>query len=149
MSEPRRDYAWETSFYMIKPHGLVFLEEVKEMIRNGSLIITETKRLVMPHWALEIIYSDLPERYRNSVFKPYVDAYVEAGLVVGKDSINTLLKIAGKELNPIDCAPESIRFKLGTPEPLMIDNVRYYKNIIHRSSNSTEAKKDIGVFRMI
>lgn len=134
---------------MIKPHGLVFLEEVKEMIRNGGLTITETKKLVMPHWALEIIYSDLPERYRSAVFKPYVNAYVEVGLAIGKDAINTLLQLAGTELNPTDCGPESIRFKLGEPEPLMIDGVIFYKNIIHRSRNGEEAKKDIKVFYML
>lgn len=134
---------------MIKPHGLVFHDKVKKMIENGGLSIPETKKLIMPHWALEIVYSDLPERYRNAVFKPYVNAYVETGLVVGRDAINTLLQITGTELSPTDCAPESIRFKLGTPEPLMIDGVRYYKNVIHRSRNSAEAKKDIEVFRML
>jgi len=149
MSKERENCTLETSFYIIKPHGLVFLKEARAMIEGGGLIISEVKRLVMPHWALEAIYSDLPERYRNSVFKPFVNAFVEAGLVVGRDAVNTLLQIAGTEIDPVDCAPESIRFKFGARKPLMIDNVIYYKNIIHRSRNKEEAEKDVRVFRML
>ena len=149
MSKEREDCALETSFFIIKPHGLVFIEEVRAMIKGGGLTISESKRLVMPHWALEIIYSDLPERYRSAVFKPFVGAFVEAGLVVGKNAINTLLQIAGTEIDPVDCAPESIRSKFGGRKPLMIDGVRYYKNIIHRSRNREEAENDVKVFRML
>lgn len=143
------DCTVETSFYIIKPHGLVFLEEVLAIIEGGGLIISESKRLVMPHWALEIIYSDLPERYRSAVFKPFVDTFVQAGLVVGKNAIDTLLQIAGTEIDPVDCAPESIRSKFGGRKPLMIDGVRYYENIIHRSRNRGEAGKDVKVFHML
>ena len=149
MGKGREDCTLETSFYIIKPHGLVFLEEVRAMIEGGGLIISDRKRLVMPRWALEIIYSDLPKRYRNAVFKPLVDAFVEAGLVVGENAISMLLQIAGTELDPVDCAPESIRFKFGGRKPLMIDDVRYYTNIIHRSRNRAEAKKDVKVFHML
>jgi len=143
------DCTVETSFYIIKPHGLVFLEEVRAMIESGGLIISESKRLVMPHWALEIIYSDLPVRYRSAIFKPFVDTFVEAGLVVGKNAIDTLLQIAGAEIDPVDCDPESIRSKFGGRKPLMIDGVRYYENIIHRSRNREEAGKDVEVFHML
>ncbi|MFH2029467.1 MAG: nucleoside-diphosphate kinase [Bacteroidota bacterium] len=149
MNKEREGCTVETSFYIIKPHGLVFLEEVRAMIESGGLIISESKRLVMPHWAIEIIYSDLPERYRSAVFKPFVNTFVEAGLVVGRNAINTLLQIVGTELDPVDCAPESIRFKFGERKPLMIDGVRCYRNIIHRSRNRAEAKKDVKVFPML
>lgn len=149
MSGERENCTLETSFYFIKPHGLVFLEEVRAMIEGGGLIISERKRLVMPHWALEIIYSDLPERYRGAVFQPFVGAFVEAGLVVGESAISNLLQIAGAEIDPVDCSPESIRFKFGEREPFMIDGVRCYRNIIHRSRDREEAKKDVEVFRML
>ncbi len=139
----------ETSFYIIKPHGLIFLAEVRAMIQDGGLIISESKRLIMPYWALETIYSDLPERYRSAVFKPFADTSVEVGLVVGENAVDTLLQIAGTELDPVDCAPESIRFKFGGRGSFMIDGVRYYKNIIHRSRDRMEAKKDVDVFRML
>lgn len=149
MNKEKEDCTLETSFYIIKPHGLLFIKEVRAMIENGGLIISENKRLIIPRWALEIIYSDLPERYRNAVFKPFADAFVEVGLVIGEDAINALLQIAGTELNPVHCAKESIRSKFGESNPIMIDGVRYYKNIIHRSRNLTEAKKDVEVFHML
>lgn len=149
MSKNNKDGTLETTFYIIKPHGLVFRGEVRAMIEAGGLTISKSKSLIMPRWALEIIYSDLPERYRSAVFKPLVDGLVEAGLVVGKNAISTLLRIAGTELDPIDCSPESIRFKFGGRKPLMIDGVRYYQNIIHRSRNMMEAEKDVEVFHML
>lgn len=139
----------ETSFYIIKPHGLVFREEVRAMIEGAGLIITESKKLVMHEWALEIVYSDLPEKYRKAVFRPFKDALVEVGLVKGESAIETLLQITGTELDPVDCNPGSIRFKFGGCKPSMIDGVRCYTNIIHRPRNKTEAEIGIKVFRML
>lgn len=139
----------ETSFYVIKPHGLVFREEVRATIEGAGLIITESKKLVMHEWALEIIYSDLPEKYRKAVFQSFKDAFVEVGLVKGENAIETLLQITGTELDPADCAPCSIRFKFGGRKPFMIDGVRCYANIIHRPKNKTEAEIGIKVFRVL
>lgn len=139
----------ETSFYIIKPHGLVFRKEVRAIIEASGLIIAESKNLILPAWALKIIYSDLSEKYGDAVFQPLNGAFVEAGLVTGEDAINRLLQITGTELDPVDCAPSSIRSRFGGRKPLMIDGVRYYINIIHRSRNKIEAEKDIGVFHTL
>ena len=139
----------ETSYYVIKPHGSVFREEVRAMIEGAGLTITECKRLMMHGWALEKIYSDLPEKYRDAVFRPFKGKLVEVGLVVGENAIDRLLQITGTELDPVDCAPGSIRFKFGGREPLMIDGVRCYTNIIHRPRNKTEAEIGIRVFRTL
>jgi nucleoside diphosphate kinase len=139
----------ETSFYIIKPHGLVFREQVRGMIEAGGLIIAENRNLILPSWALMIIYSDLPEKYRAAVFKQFASTSVEAGLVIGKDAIKILLQITGTELDPVDCARGTIRSTFGGQEPLIIDGVRCYTNIIHRSRNKIEAEKDIGVFRTL
>ena len=116
------------------------------MIEAGGLIIVENKNLILPNWALNIIYSDLPERYKDAVFKLFKNAFVEVGLVIGEDAINKLFKITGTELDPVDCAPGSIRSRFGGREPFIIDGVRCYTNIIHRSRNKMEAEKDIEVF---
>ncbi len=139
----------ETSFYIIKPHGLMFRDKIRAMIEAGGLIITESKRLVLPDWALKIIYSDLPEKYRDAVFQSYKGAFVEVGLVIGEDAIDKLLRIAGTELDPVDCAHGTIRSTFGGREPFIIDGVRCYANIIHRSRNKMEAEKDIEIFHAL
>ena len=139
----------ETSFYIIKPHGLMIRDKITTMIEAGGLIITENKNLILPDWALKIIYSDLPEKYMSAVFQPFKNTLIEVGLVIGEDAINRLLQITGTELDPVDCAYETIRFKFGGRKPLMIDGVKYYTNIIHRSRNKMEAEKDIEVFRTL
>jgi len=139
----------ETSFYIIKPHGLAFRKEVKAMIESVGLTITESKELVMHMWALEIIYSDLPEKYRDVVFRTFKEKLVEVGLVIGENAIDKLLQITGTELDPVDCAPGSVRFKFGGRELFMIEGVRCYTNIIHRPRNKTEAENGIKVFRML
>ncbi len=139
----------ETSFYIIKPHGLMFRKEVRAIIEASGLIIAESKNLILPDWALKIIYSDLSEKYRDVVFQPLTGAFVEAGLVTGEDAVDRLLQITGTKLDPVDCAPNSIRFRFGRQKPLMINGVRYYINIIHRSRNKIEAKKDIEVFHTL
>lgn len=136
----------ETSFFIIKPHGLIIRDMVITMIKTGGLIITESKNLILPDWALKIIYCDLPIKYMDAVFKPFRNTSIEMGLVIGEDAINKLLRITGTELDPVDCACDTIRFKYGGREPFVIDGVKCYTNIIHRPRNKEEAKKDIGVF---
>lgn len=139
----------ETSFYIIKPHGLMVCEEVRAMIESAGLTITESKKLVIHRWALEIIYSDLPKKYRDAVFRPFKGVEVEVGLVTGENAVDTLLQVTGTELDPTDCAPESIRFKFGGREPFIIDGVRCYTNIIHRPRNKVEADRGVKLFRML
>ncbi len=139
----------ETSYYVIKPHGLVFREIVRAMIEGVGLIITESKELVMHRCVLENIYSDLPEKYRDAVFRLFEEKSVEMGLVIGENAIDNLLQITGTELDPVDCAPSSIRFKFGGHEPLMIGGVQCYTNIIHRPRNKTEAERGIMIFRKL
>ncbi len=137
------------SSYIIKPHALAFRAEIRTMIESTGLIITQSKRVVLPTWALKRIYYDLAERYRNAVFRQYENAYIEAGLVIGKDAVEKLLCIAGRELDPVDCAPESIRFKFGSREPSMVDGVRCYANIIHRPRNESEAAESVRIFHIL
>ena len=139
----------ETSFYIIKPHGLMIRDEVIAMIEANGLVIPENKKLILPVWTLKIIYSDLLEKYMRVVFQPFENSLVEVGLVIGENAIDRLLQITGTELDPVDCANGTIRSKFGGREPLMIDGVRYYTNIIHRSRNKMEAEKDINVFRIL
>ncbi len=149
LTRKKRGGKLETSYYVIKPHGLVFRKKVRAMIECAGLTIIESKELVMHRWALEIIYSDLPEKYRDAVFLQFKDKSVEVGLVMGKNAVDELLQITGTELDPADCAPGSIRFKFGRHEPLIIDGVRCYTNIIHRPRNKLEANNGIKVFRML
>lgn len=137
------------SSYIIKPHGLMFCEEIRVMIEAGGLVITESKRIILPQWALKKIYYDLAEKYRNAVFRQYAGMLVEAGLVSGENAVEKLLRIAGTELDPIDCAPGSIRFKFGSREPFFVDGVRCYDNIIHRSRNESEATEGVKIFHAL
>ncbi|MEK7202668.1 MAG: nucleoside-diphosphate kinase [Patescibacteria group bacterium] len=139
----------ETSFYVIKPHGLAFREEIRAMIKGAGLTITESKELVMHRRVLEIIYSDLPEKYRDAVFRQFNGRSVEMGLVMGENAVDELLQITGTELDPVDCVPGSIRFKFGGRVPSMIDGVRCYANVIHRPRNNAEAEIGTKVFRML
>ena len=118
------------------------------MIESVGLVIAESKIVVMDGRALEIIYSDLDKRFRKVIFQLFRNTPVEITLVTGENAIDALLEIAGTELDPVDCAPNSIRFRLGGRKPLMIDGVRCYANIIHRPRNQTEAEKGIELFRM-
>ena len=137
------------SSYIIKPHGLVFRTEIRAMIESSGLVIAESKHVILPMWALERIYYDLAEKYRSAIFRQYEGAFVEVGLVRGERAVEKLLCIAGRELDPIDCAPESIRFKFGKHEPHMVDGIRCYANVIHRPRNESEAVDGVIIFNML
>lgn len=134
------------SSYIIKPHGLMFREEIRAMIESGGLVIIKSKRIILPEWALKKIYYDLAEKYRRAVFRQYAGAFVEIGLVSGEDAIEKLFHIAGTELDPIDCDPGSIRFKFGSREPFIVDGIRCYDNIIHRPRDESEASEGVEIF---
>ncbi len=135
------------SFYIIKPHGLMYRSEARAMIINAGLCITESKEVILPKWTLEIIYSDLPEKYREVVFRPFIKSMVEIGLVMGEDAVSRLLEVAGREIDPADCEPGSIRFQWGCKGHVMVDGVKCYSNIIHRPRNIREAESFIKIFK--
>jgi nucleoside diphosphate kinase len=127
----------------------MFRKEIRETIEASGLVITESKQLTLPKWALKKIYDDLPDKYCDAVFRQYAGMLIEAGLVSGENAVEKLLKVVGTELDPVDCAPGSIRFRLGGKKPFIVDGVRCYFNIIHRPRNEAEAEKDIAIFRLL
>ncbi len=139
----------EISFYMIKPHALVMRAEVVERIEQSGLTIVESKLVALGVAALEIIYADLTPQWRSGVFHQYVDKPVEVGIVKGTNAITALLEVSGRERNPADCLPGTIRFDLGIHEPAMVYGVRVYHNVLHRSRNTDEAEKDVAVFQQL
>lgn len=134
----------DRSLYMIKPEAMPFNGEIREHIGH-SLAIVAIKSMLLPSWAIDVLYGDLAGNLRIAA-NIALDGIIELGLVQGDDAVQKLLEIAGKFTKPSDCHPNSLRYIYGVWEPMKLGEAEYYKNAIHRPRTDEEAILHINLF---
>ena len=138
----------ETSLYMIKPEAMVYREEIRTLI-GGHLALGKCKTVVLPEWVMQEFYTDLSEDLQQATCIAFSAGPVELGLVHGHDAISVLKWLAGDKTDPKDCRPESIRYRFGVKEPVVIGGARYFLNAIHRPTDEVEAVAHIEIFNKL
>lgn len=132
------------SLYMIKPEAMMRREEIRACI-SRRLVLSEVKTMRLPDWALDELYDDLTVELRSATRIALTDS-VELGLVSGEDAITELLQLAGENTSPSECHPDSIRYRFGVHQPMMLGGATYFLNAIHRPKSSAEAAAHIALF---
>jgi nucleoside diphosphate kinase len=133
-----------TSLYMIKPEAMSRREEIREYI-GRHLALGEVKTVQLPNWAIEELYDDLTDDLRHAT-RIALSSPVELGLVHGKGAVLKLLQLAGEKTAPEECYPESIRYRFGVHEPMIVGSARYFLNAIHRPKTPSEAALHVDLF---
>lgn len=137
----------KTSLYMIKPEAMLRREEIRECI-SRHLTLGEVKTMRLPDWALNKLYDDLTEDLQRAT-RIALEEEVELGLVHGEEAVMRLLYVAGETTNPSECRPDSIRYRFGIREPMVVRGARYFLNAIHRPKTPDEAAVHIALFRRL
>lgn len=139
------DDSHRLSIYVIKPEGMRFRKAIRELIISGGLRICQTRAGMLSEKHLRSLYPDLaPDLWRATV-KFMRCGKCEVGLVEGDDAIVRLLDITGHSTNPNECEPRTVRNQFGAKLPDPVGSAMYYRNVIHRPKNCTEAKRDIAL----
>jgi hypothetical protein len=129
---------------MIKPEAMAFNHEIRGHIER-SLAVVAIKPLLLPSWAIDVLYDDLTDELRSAT-NTALSEPVELGLVQGDDAVRKMLEIAGENTKPSECHPDSLRYRYGIWKPVMLSGTQYYKNAIHRPKTDDEAALHIDLF---
>ena len=138
----------EKTIYMIKPEGMIHKHEIREIVESRNLVIVERKTLILPDWALDILYPDLSIELKMATLT-MLASVVEIGLVEGNQAVKVLFALAGAATAPADCDTNSIRFRFGKKDPIQFGSVMYYANVIHRPKSLIEARRDVELFHRL
>lgn len=97
---------------------------------------------------MDELYEDLTDDLRHAT-RIALGNPVELGLVHGEDAVMKLLRLAGEKTAPAECHPDSIRYRFGVHEPMLVGSARYFLNAIHRPKTPAEATLHIDLFRRL
>lgn len=137
----------EASLYMIKPEAMARREEIRGYI-GQHLTLGDIKTVQLPDWVMDELYDDLTDDLHRAT-RIALSNPVELGLVHGENAIGKLLRLAGEKTAPGECHPESIRYRFGVREPMIVGSARYFLNAIHRPKTPSEAALHINLFRRL
>ncbi|NCU28280.1 MAG: hypothetical protein EOM85_01240 [Candidatus Moranbacteria bacterium] len=137
----------EFTSFIIKPDGMVNRSAIRDMILKSGLVITESKILLLPKWAIEILYDNVPANILVAK-EEYFSSPVEVGLIEGENAIETFFELCGSKTRPSECDPGTIRAIFGKASPTLIKGVDYFLNAIHRP-NREEAVKNIELIKSL
>lgn len=140
----------EESVYIIKPEGMPNCDAIRNVITNAGLFIRDFFIMELPEWAVAELYPDLSNDKRNELWKltrqHLVGHRCEIGIVAAENAVEKLVAVCGAETNPIRCGTQTIRSVFSHAPPVTLaDGRMYWKNVIHRSKNLEEARRDMRI----
>lgn len=138
--------------YIIKPEGMNIRGKIRQMIRKGGLEIREHGLVLLNQDILDSLYENLRSDIRYAIYKFLTIRKVEVGIVYGTNAFRRMIQICGEHLDPMLCAPGTIRREFGWRKPVNIGgkkNFFYYGNIIHRAKKPLELTRDLEIVRRL
>ncbi len=139
----------EKSVFIIKPDAMKHARKIKRILLRAGLKIVSSKKIRLTQKIIDRFYDNL--RYKKSIRQAtmyyLLNKTVEIGIVEGKSAILRLVAVCGQWTNPRKCEPGTLRALFGGKRGKRISR-RYifWRNVIHRSRNKTEVKRDLRVF---
>ena len=134
------------TIYIIKPEAYESRELIKECMIRAGFSISASKDLVLPEFALDIIYPQMPSVMSEIILKYMRIGLSQVGLVQKNNAIQELLCLSGCHVDPMQCKPGTIRHVFGIAKPSIVGECVYYLNGFHRSVNAKEAHRDACLF---
>lgn len=137
----------ELTSFIIKPDGMSHREEIRKIIARAGLVIIESKILLLPKWAIEVLYDNVPKNILVAK-EEYFSSPVEVGIIEGENAVDAFFELCGSNTRPSECAPGTLRAIFGKVNPVPIKGIDYYLNAIHRP-NREEVKKNIDLIKSL
>ena len=125
-----------------------FRKIIRDMIQKAGLAIIRHHEVSLTPEVLEQLYPGLDPEIMAVTKQALLDKVCEIGLIRGDDAIARLLEICGKNVDPKQCAHNTIRNLFGRRTPIRNNSgtIVYYFNIIHRPKNKSEAERDLAIY---
>ncbi len=124
-------------------------EEISRLIEAAGLRIVAKKLTRILKEAVDVFYPQLCQDLREATLLQYGLGLSEIGIVEGPEAIARLFRLAGESANPAECDASTIRFRFGSRLPVRVGNALYYRNAFHRTSNASDAPRELAVFETL
>lgn len=136
---------YEESFFMIKPCGLKYQDEILEQLR-ANFNVKMVNQMILTKEFLEKIYRQEESVFRKMNICYLCDKKAILGVVGGIDARKRLMEVCGYDFRPECCDESSIRYKYSDIRvPIEIHGRPFYINAIHRSQPE-DAEEDIKIY---
>jgi nucleoside diphosphate kinase len=139
----------ERSVYIIKPEAVAHRERIRALIQQAGLRVVAHKLMVLPQHALDLLYSGMDDDLHAATLHYFGIGPSEIGIVEGENAISRLNQLVGADVNPMRCAPDTIRGRYGFKNPVKWRTAVYFLNGLHRSKNADEANRDMELFNIL
>lgn len=145
----------ELATFSIKPDWMGVSSRGQILDRVGAIAgtkILKTKEIVLTAPILEALYdrhakTSGHQLYWQAIQNDLLDKTVTAGILGGQHVFWNIVAVTGVSTNPTKCALGTIRREFGKRvKPVPCGDLRYWKNVIHRSTRPMEAQRDLNLF---
>jgi nucleoside diphosphate kinase len=133
------------SFAFIKPEGAEKTEAILSYLRDAGLTIVHSTDAFMTEHHIQGLYGHVPPhimpRLKNQLLAKTCKVLVVQS---NKDAVVELVRVCGEKTPPGDCAPQSIRYQLGSHR----ENEEHL-NVIHRPKTAKERDENLALFGLL
>lgn len=126
------------SGYVIKPEAFAFRVLIRERLSRAGLRVTSYTTAKLTREDVRGLYPAARPDVLAALEVAMCRGDVEVGLLDADDVTARLLLVAGAELAPGKCNPETIRRDFGQPTPEIILGKEVFLNAFHRPVSQEE-----------
>ena len=136
----------ERTLVLVKPEGFGRNGFVRrEVARLGCIKIARI--VTLNKEAVRALYPHLDRVFQEPTDVHLCGQQVAVFVVEGEDIIQRVVQLIGTNVNPDECAPYTLRYRLqqelGRHIEHAHDGVWYHRNFVHRAKSSAEAEAQI------
>lgn len=132
----------ETTFFMIKPEGLIHAEDIFTDLLLYNMNIVLKKEIIMSCDLMKGIYKNQSGKFFEANRDYLVGKKCILLIIEGHNVAERLYKLSGDNYNPSCCEIGTLRRKYGIHEPILHPNGRQlFLNAVHRSTPENSANE--------
>ena len=139
----------EKALYIIKPEGMAYRDEIREMMQDAGLKIISFKRVFLKSFGARYDLSRPLIRHFGSHYQILNQIIQRNGHCGSENAIELLRELVGVKTNPDECCPGTIRHRFGVRPGVVVGKSIYYLNIFHRSKTKAEAIRELELYDRI
>ncbi len=133
------------ALYLVKPDAYVHRDEIKTIMGSVCDIKLSLDVLLDEELIAGLYPYDAKQQWFSEVVTYLSNGKSELN-IVSTCNYNLFQSTIGLDRDPLNCSPDSIRFKFGKGKKSM-NGFDIYKNAVHRTKNIEEFSKDYAVFQ--
>lgn len=133
--------------YFIKPESVSLKVEIRAILQERFWLVTYAD-FIYTREILDLQYDNVSLAVRKGIYRMMEGEPGEVGIVRGSNALQELVRLCGKETDPMQCEEGTIRRRFGWSNRILLaEGFYFYGNVIHRPKNPKELERDMKIAR--